>query len=150
MQIFVLALVWEIFLGQSSAKFYWIKYLKLKACEFPTNPFKQWRLFVHLIIDQTKTSVRPSARMPETMYECSDCQDSLYGQRYILRDDDMYCIKCYETHFSHQCELCQQLIGCTSKVATHPADDTTSRLASQCQPQLSLDNSVFLRSLHAS
>lgn len=66
--------------------------------------------------------------MPETSYECGECQESLYGQRYIMRDDNMYCIQCYESHFSHQCDLCQQLIGCTSKVTpTHqPASQPIS------------------------
>lgn len=87
--------------------------------------------------------------MPETLYECNDCQDSLYGQRYILRDNDMYCIKCYETNFSHQCELCQQLIGCTSKVTIRPPENSTSRLANQRQPQISLDKRLFLWHLYA-
>lgn len=59
-----------------------------------------------------------SATMPDP-YDCTECKVSLYGQRYILREENMYCIKCYEDHFSHNCEVCHQLIGCTSKVNFH-------------------------------
>uniref|UniRef100_G3PQH0 LIM zinc-binding domain-containing protein n=1 Tax=Gasterosteus aculeatus aculeatus TaxID=481459 RepID=G3PQH0_GASAC len=43
------------------------------------------------------------------------CTDSLYGQKYILRDDDPFCIKCFEHLFSSNCEACQKPINCTSK-----------------------------------
>lgn len=48
--------------------------------------------------------------------DCTDCKESLYGKKYILQEDDPYCIKCYEALFSYNCEGCQKLIGCTSKV----------------------------------
>lgn len=49
-------------------------------------------------------------------YDCTDCKESLYGQKYILKEENPYCIKCYETLFSNNCEVCELLIGCTSKV----------------------------------
>lgn len=49
-------------------------------------------------------------------YDCTECTDSLYGQKYILRDDDPFCIKCFEHLFSSNCEACQKPINCTSKV----------------------------------
>lgn len=38
------------------------------------------------------------------------------GQRYILRDDHPYCIKCYEDVFANQCDECAKPIGIDSKV----------------------------------
>uniref|UniRef100_A0A8C2XQQ5 LIM zinc-binding domain-containing protein n=1 Tax=Cyclopterus lumpus TaxID=8103 RepID=A0A8C2XQQ5_CYCLU len=49
-------------------------------------------------------------------YDCMQCAQSLYGQKYILKDDDPFCVKCYEQLFSSSCEVCQKLIHCTSKV----------------------------------
>lgn len=49
-------------------------------------------------------------------YDCLECQTSLYGQKYILKEENMYCLCCYEAHFSNECEVCKLLIGCTSKV----------------------------------
>uniref|UniRef100_A0A8C5N5X9 Four and a half LIM domains protein 2-like n=1 Tax=Gouania willdenowi TaxID=441366 RepID=A0A8C5N5X9_GOUWI len=48
-------------------------------------------------------------------YDCKECEESLYGQKYILKEENPYCIKCYETLFSSDCESCHKLIGCTSK-----------------------------------
>ncbi|XP_007572526.1 four and a half LIM domains protein 2-like [Poecilia formosa] len=48
-------------------------------------------------------------------YDCTECKDSLYGQKYILREEYPYCIKCYEALFSSMCEKCKKLISCTSK-----------------------------------
>lgn len=49
-------------------------------------------------------------------YDCAECKESLYGQKYILKDESMYCIKCYEALFSNTCEVCHLLIASTSKV----------------------------------
>uniref|UniRef100_A0A8C5GJN0 Four and a half LIM domains protein 2-like n=1 Tax=Gouania willdenowi TaxID=441366 RepID=A0A8C5GJN0_GOUWI len=49
-------------------------------------------------------------------YDCKECEESLYGQKYILKEENPYCIKCYETLFSSDCESCHKLIGCTSKM----------------------------------
>ncbi|GAB6023468.1 hypothetical protein CHUAL_008247 [Chamberlinius hualienensis] len=46
---------------------------------------------------------------------CWQCDDSLTGQRYVLRDDHPYCIRCYEQVFSNQCEECGRSIGIDSK-----------------------------------
>uniref|UniRef100_H2T959 Four and a half LIM domains protein 2-like n=1 Tax=Takifugu rubripes TaxID=31033 RepID=H2T959_TAKRU len=47
--------------------------------------------------------------------DCAECKASLYGQKYILKEENMYCIGCYEALFSTTCEVCQLLISCTSK-----------------------------------
>lgn len=47
---------------------------------------------------------------------CWNCDESLTGQRYVLRDEHPYCIKCYESVFANTCEECSTLIGIDSKV----------------------------------
>lgn len=47
---------------------------------------------------------------------CWNCDESLTGQRYVLRDEHPYCIKCYETVFANNCEECNSIIGIDSKV----------------------------------
>ncbi|KAG5677504.1 hypothetical protein PVAND_007260 [Polypedilum vanderplanki] len=46
---------------------------------------------------------------------CWNCDESLTGQRYVLRDEHPYCIKCYESVFANTCEECSTLIGIDSK-----------------------------------
>ena len=46
---------------------------------------------------------------------CWQCDESLTGQRYVLRDDHPYCIKCYESVFANTCEECSKTIGIDSK-----------------------------------
>lgn len=47
---------------------------------------------------------------------CWQCDESLTGQRYVLRDEHPYCIKCYESVFANGCEECSKIIGIDSKV----------------------------------
>jgi hypothetical protein len=49
---------------------------------------------------------------------CWQCDESLTGNRYVLRDDHPYCIKCYESVFANQCEECNKTIGIDSKVGS--------------------------------
>ncbi|XP_013135805.1 PREDICTED: testin-like isoform X1 [Papilio polytes] len=46
---------------------------------------------------------------------CWQCDESLTGQRYVLRDDHPFCIKCYESVFANGCEECNKIIGIDSK-----------------------------------
>lgn len=46
---------------------------------------------------------------------CWQCDESLTGQRYVLRDEHPYCIKCYENVFANTCEECNKIIGIDSK-----------------------------------
>ena len=50
-------------------------------------------------------------------FSCWQCDESLTGQRYVLRDDHPYCIKCYENVFANNCDECNRLIGIDSKVS---------------------------------
>lgn len=49
---------------------------------------------------------------------CWQCDESLTGQRYVLRDEHPYCIKCYESVFANGCEECNKIIGIDSKVSS--------------------------------
>ncbi|XP_031342257.1 zinc finger protein 3 isoform X1 [Photinus pyralis] len=46
---------------------------------------------------------------------CWQCDESLTGQRYVLRDEHPYCVQCYETVFANSCEKCSKTIGIDSK-----------------------------------
>ncbi|XP_050309425.1 prickle planar cell polarity protein 3-B-like isoform X3 [Anthonomus grandis grandis] len=46
---------------------------------------------------------------------CWQCDESLTGQRYVLRDDHPYCVSCYESVFANACEKCGRTIGIDSK-----------------------------------
>uniref|UniRef100_A0A914DKM7 Uncharacterized protein n=1 Tax=Acrobeloides nanus TaxID=290746 RepID=A0A914DKM7_9BILA len=46
---------------------------------------------------------------------CWQCDSTLTGQRYILRDDHPYCVKCYEDVFANTCDECGKPIGIDSK-----------------------------------
>ncbi|CAJ30229.2 LIM zinc-binding domain-containing protein [Caenorhabditis elegans] len=46
---------------------------------------------------------------------CWQCDQTLTGQRYIMRDEQPYCIKCYEDVFANQCDECAKPIGIDSK-----------------------------------
>lgn len=51
---------------------------------------------------------------------CWQCDESLTGQRYVLRDEHPYCIKCYESVFANPCDECDKTIGIDSKVSSTP------------------------------
>ncbi|KAF5288727.1 hypothetical protein FQA39_LY15299 [Lamprigera yunnana] len=46
---------------------------------------------------------------------CWQCDESLTGQRYVLRDEHPYCVACYESVFANSCEKCSRIIGIDSK-----------------------------------
>ncbi|XP_031620250.1 zinc finger protein 431 isoform X2 [Contarinia nasturtii] len=48
-------------------------------------------------------------------FSCWNCDESLTGQRYVLRDENPYCIKCYENVFANTCDECNKIIGIDSK-----------------------------------
>lgn len=48
---------------------------------------------------------------------CWQCDESLTGQRYVLRDEHPYCVSCYESVFANSCEKCSKIIGIDSKVS---------------------------------
>ena len=47
---------------------------------------------------------------------CWQCEMSLTGHRYILRDEHPFCIGCYEKQFANTCEECKTVIGSDYKV----------------------------------
>ncbi len=49
-------------------------------------------------------------------FACWNCNMSLTGHRYILREEHPFCIKCYENLFANTCEDCKTPIGTDSKV----------------------------------
>jgi hypothetical protein len=49
-------------------------------------------------------------------FACHNCDLSLVGHRYILREEHPFCLKCYESLFANTCEECKTPIGTDSKV----------------------------------
>uniref|UniRef100_A0A671XSJ8 Four and a half LIM domains 2 n=1 Tax=Sparus aurata TaxID=8175 RepID=A0A671XSJ8_SPAAU len=41
--------------------------------------------------------------------------ESLFGKKYVLREENPYCVKCYESLYSNTCEECKKPIGCNSR-----------------------------------
>lgn len=70
---------------------------------------------LYFIFQERQLREEISVKMSER-YDCAECKESLYGQKYILKDENSYCIKCYDALFSNNCEVCQVIIDCTSKV----------------------------------
>ncbi|XP_078474116.1 four and a half LIM domains protein 2-like isoform X1 [Lampetra planeri] len=54
-------------------------------------------------------------KMASERYDCHYCKESLLGKKYVLREENPYCVRCYETLYTHACESCKQPIGCDSK-----------------------------------
>ncbi|RWS09757.1 LIM domain-containing protein-like protein [Dinothrombium tinctorium] len=50
-----------------------------------------------------------------THFCCWQCDETLTGRRYILKEEHPYCIKCYESMFSNVCEECSKAIGIDAK-----------------------------------
>ena len=49
-------------------------------------------------------------------FDCHHCEDSLFGRKYVLREEQPYCVACFEALFASTCEECGKLIGCDCKV----------------------------------
>lgn len=56
----------------------------------------------------------PGINMTER-FDCHYCKESLFGKKYILREDSPYCVKCYENLYSNTCEECKKPIGADCK-----------------------------------
>ncbi|KAI1286624.1 Four and a half LIM domains protein 2 [Halotydeus destructor] len=48
-------------------------------------------------------------------FSCFKCSNSLAASRYVLRDDNPYCIDCYELDFANGCVQCDKKIGIDTK-----------------------------------
>uniref|UniRef100_A0A8C8Y2P1 Four and a half LIM domains 2 n=1 Tax=Panthera leo TaxID=9689 RepID=A0A8C8Y2P1_PANLE len=49
-------------------------------------------------------------------FDCHHCEESLFGKKYILREESPYCIGCFEALYASTCEECGKPIGCDCKV----------------------------------
>uniref|UniRef100_A0A8B9KD02 Four and a half LIM domains 2b n=1 Tax=Astyanax mexicanus TaxID=7994 RepID=A0A8B9KD02_ASTMX len=48
-------------------------------------------------------------------YDCHYCKESLFGKKYVLREENPYCVKCYKSLYSNTCEECKKPICCNSR-----------------------------------
>ncbi|XP_026702055.1 four and a half LIM domains protein 5 isoform X2 [Athene cunicularia] len=54
-------------------------------------------------------------RMTSNHTDCHYCLQSLRGRKYALREENAYCVTCYESLFANPCEECKKPIECDSK-----------------------------------
>lgn len=54
--------------------------------------------------------------MTTAQFDCQYCTTSLLGKKYVLKDDNPYCISCYDHVFCNYCEECKEAIESDSKV----------------------------------
>ncbi|KAK2503591.1 hypothetical protein MC885_012523 [Smutsia gigantea] len=57
----------------------------------------------------------PGAKMTER-FDCHHCQKSLFGKKYVLREESPYCVPCFEDLYASTCEECGKPIGCDCKL----------------------------------
>uniref|UniRef100_A0AAA9TFS6 Four and a half LIM domains 2 n=2 Tax=Bos TaxID=9903 RepID=A0AAA9TFS6_BOVIN len=79
-------------------------------------------------------------------FDCHHCEDSLFGRKYVLREEQPYCVACFEALFASTCEECGKLIGCDCKAparwstraaaGTRPASSATDA-SSPSEPRAS-------------
>ena len=50
-------------------------------------------------------------------FDCHHCEESLFGKKYILREESPYCVACFEALYASTCEECGKPIGCDCKVS---------------------------------
>jgi hypothetical protein len=50
-------------------------------------------------------------------FDCHHCNESLFGKKYILKEEDPHCVACFEELYANTCEECGKPIGCDCKVA---------------------------------
>uniref|UniRef100_G3RAW9 LIM zinc-binding domain-containing protein n=1 Tax=Gorilla gorilla gorilla TaxID=9595 RepID=G3RAW9_GORGO len=70
-----------------------------------------WRLGWHFDFGVAE---KPGVKMTER-FDCHHCNESLFGKKYILREESPYCVVCFETLFANTCEECGKPIGCDCK-----------------------------------
>lgn len=54
--------------------------------------------------------------MTTARFDCQYCTASLLGKKYVLKNDNPYCVSCYDRIFSNYCEECKEPIESDSKV----------------------------------
>lgn len=55
--------------------------------------------------------------MTTAQFYCQYCTASLLGKKYVLKDDSLFCVTCYDRVFSNYCEECKKPIESDSKVS---------------------------------
>lgn len=54
--------------------------------------------------------------MTASQFDCQYCTESLLGKKFMLKDGNPYCLKCYDRIFHNYCEECKEAIESGSKV----------------------------------
>lgn len=56
-------------------------------------------------------------KMASDQSKCHFCMASLCGKQYAMKEENSYCVKCYDSLFANLCEECKKPIQCHSKVS---------------------------------
>uniref|UniRef100_A0A3Q1ET44 FHL1/2/3/5 N-terminal LIM domain-containing protein n=1 Tax=Acanthochromis polyacanthus TaxID=80966 RepID=A0A3Q1ET44_9TELE len=51
-------------------------------------------------------------------FDCKNCNESLYGRKYIQVEAEPHCIPCYDRLHANTCQECKEVIGHNAKVPT--------------------------------
>lgn len=51
-------------------------------------------------------------------FDCRNCNESLYGRKYIQVEEKPHCIPCYDRLYANTCQECKEIIGHNAKVRT--------------------------------
>lgn len=54
--------------------------------------------------------------MTASQFDCQYCSVSLLGRKFMLKDGNPYCLKCYDRVCCNYCEECKEAIELGSKV----------------------------------
>lgn len=52
-------------------------------------------------------------------FDCKNCNESLYGRKYIQVEDNPHCIPCYDRLHANTCQECKEIISHNAKVRSH-------------------------------
>lgn len=87
--------------------------------------------------------VEGPSRMTSSHTDCHFCLQSLRGRKYALREENAYCVPCYDSLYANPCEECKQPIECNSKVKVE-----LLFLVKSCTNPISLMADLISTSLH--
>lgn len=92
----------------------------------PLTNTKCWTAFVTslflqgVILKKTRDQTKQKDTMSDR-FDCHNCNESLYGRKYIQVEDNPHCIPCYDRLHAHTCQECKEIISHNAKVWNQPS-----------------------------
>ncbi|RMC13212.1 hypothetical protein DUI87_10746 [Hirundo rustica rustica] len=75
-----------------------------------------WEESLSMAAGVERDHVEGPSRMTSSHTDCHFCLQSLRGRKYALREENAYCVPCYDSLYANPCEECKLPIECNSKV----------------------------------